>query len=1363
MAPLAAQMGAIKDKLKDIVQLSPKAEEAPPAFESFPGAPPSFLDLQGSMSNVSYDESDLHAQATSPVSAGGGRMGIFVRRYQEAWHTELLNSGADQCLFGGQPFASFPFGTLSSATDVFITKRKLIPDTQFCDARLVDMVLEHSRRDGAVKDVAILACLHALSYSAGSNLLASLREECSSSGTDERFLRCLVLAHYANPSLIRASECHSAKYLLQLLAGYDYLEKIPRLFQSLMEDTGNPTVLSASYINSILRTLSFQTSFQSHLNTLQSQHRYKSLFDAVSWLGPIAALPDASTARAVISTILPRWREWTSWRPNYFRLTQWEEEGNFTNDQKQRLHPIFELEGPDPTEGGRSTFKDSPACFRSIRTRSEDRVLIDQLLSLLDAVLPVPGTHAAEFFIFMCVENRNPIDHHLLSLVQAILDTKDNDCIRAMQLWFSSLSDSSGFNNRMVALTRILPTLGSHEALQRMVGDDLITDVVDIMCSARAELAKMLAAEVPDNLAMKIHAFGTTIRGTEWLQPKLTPVFLRELQLLPSQETMIEVLDSVQRPHAPVELVRRYLSVVICGKEGDDAALLASIQGNISFWSESLDPEKAALAVALENISYIDAEVQNACRHRIREEDLFLVRDLLPLVRADTNNSCVAFARILRNMMPLQNREHDCWLSLLLSLLLDRQDDILVWSAQELPVEEWFSWIEDLRILFPHRDGEISVTDLGFDPSKYEWWDLLASRYRHAIHQLELMHRRRGNLRWLWFQEFADIPALLEVLSLPPERHSPVERFILGQLQPMPDKIRLVCESLNSLGCATAAGRVAFESVFSRFHENHWSQEAMQALVGSWSYSSELSTGDRQGLLALSELLGLQASVDGDSIARAQQSLSAHHETVIAMARDLEDLRVRLMSEQSGSSRLLEALGVENGRPGSDPSIPESLSGAVERIGERQWELCFPLAHLNTQTRQVLGVDESSRLLLVRISFMRQQPSFCIHFYPSNEEMDRNHGPWYVEDEMPDGRVCWTNPSPLVYLLSRSLHDLLSRGSRDLAAIYQLVKTTLRDPAARCIVCARNMSCKLWRPTVCSNACSEDFQRAPIEVRVASLVSDPLALDLLLTCVYSAAGDGTMTLDLLPDCPFTKERVRQVIDAFPSLPVNARPHEILSQIRVGTAGQPTNLLDDDNHQISDGELLLSWMSIQFRGCLVSAPQDSRVPSMPGVLQLLMPNSSPARETAFENCFASANPSDAARGGVGGVTFHGAAVERLWRGLTEGLKATIHGRPGLQVQGVALADEADLVLGSCGDTSSGGWARSAIQNKNVMLVCELAGHAWQTYHTISEENRIAVRYVLLCPKGFTPPRTSQISEELRRSFQALKRGVDELDP
>ncbi|KAK3939276.1 hypothetical protein QBC46DRAFT_151660 [Diplogelasinospora grovesii] len=1290
---------------------------------------------------------------------------IPFRSPRDLWHRQLFSSGAHACLSGGYALETFPWGNLWQATDFFISKRKLQRNTQQCDARLVDLVLEHATRDGGIKDVAILACLHALSPAAGNAMLASLREECAAISDHPRFLRCLILSHRANPDLVSNSDRQTAEALLQLLTGHhDFLGAVEQLFHSLeYAPVVGPTILSASYIASILEAGQFATTFQYLLDDLQQQRRYMSLHKAVSWLGPIANLPEKTTARAVVNSSIPHFSVWTAWRPDFDRLRRWEQ-GGFTEAQKQRLYPIFDLEGPDTTGYGRATLKESaPGCFQYVRVLNRDPALLDRLLNILDAAQRVPGKHAIELFIFLSVDNPNPIDDDLLNLTETILKTRDDGCIQSILLWLSHLT---GFNNRMVALTKVLPVLSAHPALQGILAGDFGADAVDVMNTAQLEYLRMLESGVAENLAMKIHALGKAIAdAADWLGPRLPADFLRRMQSLPSQQKLHDIFDSLQNDMssstATEGLVREYLGVAIGGREGDAHAMLAKIERNMQFWGNGVDADRRNLAMVISALQDIDSDVHEACLQQVLVEDLHFLRKLLPIVRTaqDNNYSIVDFTRLLTRRGQMRLKLHDCWLSLLLSLLIERAADILVWSAEELPVETWFRWVDDLRILFPHSNRRLSVTDLGFVPQRYKWWDLLSEKYMDIILQLEKKQGRQGNLRWLYLHDLPDITALLDVLKKQREKKAldPLHNYILSFLQPSsPYIIGLVCASLAAVNHATPARRMAFESLCARHSQNArgWSRVASEALMMAWKLWPELNTSDRESLQTLAALLGLESGspgVDRIGLRMARNALMADHSAIVAKARDLDEMRMALRNQDAARTcAFLEELGVENGRPGVDPDIPAKLSGCVESVGDKTWEMCFPLSQMTTQQRKLAGIDDASRLLLVRVSFLKpQNPAFCIHFFPNDElSSDRNHGMWYVNSGLPDGTVCWAKPTLFLYILSRSLSAFFSPkggNSIDLVSVHEMVSAVLQNPASHCQVCTEAMlSSRLWRPTICSERkCSDKSQsRAiPLEVRASSLLSDPPVLDLLLTCVYAAAAakDTMATVDLLPDCPIAKDKVGGVIDSFPALPAHASAAELLSQIRGGPLA-------------SDRETLLSWMSVTFRGCLISAPQTTRMPAMPGVVQFLMLNSHPEREQRFSNYH------DA--GEASGVTFHGTTADKMWRILTEGLGVINTTPSNRRLQGaIPLQDEPTSAMRH--STGKKTWKNSMFSNRTLLLACELMGHAHEGYQAVAgqEHARVAVRYVLLCPPGFAPPhRTRAIEEATQRTFAAIRNGT-----
>ncbi|KAK0706042.1 hypothetical protein B0T26DRAFT_788369 [Lasiosphaeria miniovina] len=1270
-------------------------------------------------------------------------MAPFSRSPREVWHRQLIASGAKPSLSGGQPLEAFPLDVLRQATDQYLAKKKLVALTSLCDGKLVDMMWEHVQSQDGAKEVAILACLHVLSLSAGNRVLVAFREECTAMSADLRFLQCLVLAHFANPSQIHAGECRAAEALMRLLTGPDFLGSVKLFFESL-DAVANSSVLSVVYLGFILQKIQIGQSFELQIDTLRQERRYMKLHNALSWLGAVYNLPSGSLARTLVARNLAVWEGYTEWRPDYLRLMKWEG-GRFTEAQKQRLGPVFDLEGPDTTGHGHGCLKESvPGCFEFVRVLDQDPSLLDRLLRLLDKAQGISGSHAVDLFIYLCVDNRDPVDGNLLSLTDTILDTGSDDGIHAILQWLSNLT---GFNNRMVALTKVLPVLGSSLDLQSMLAGELSNDVVEVMLSAQSEYGAMLDTGVAENLAMNIHALGKAIVWATWLWPSLPPDLVPTLRRLPPQETLHDIFDSLQTPQAPTALIKSYLRVALAGGDGDAAAMLATIQRNIRFWGKDVDSDRAHLALAISNMDGIEAQVSEDCLQRVLVEDLVLVRALSPVMGTDSNHCCVEIARLFARRVILGHKVDDCWYDFLFCLLLLRADDLLVWSAEELPVGQWFRWLDDLRVLFP-RGGQFSLSELGFTPEKYRWWDLLASKYRDALGQLEDLHKRGGNLRWLWFQEVPETVALLDRFQRKDQRSSSVDTFVMSCLQPSIRVIRLVCASLSALKRATPSLWTAFASLYARHEQGAsggWSQPATGALMVAWGQSRAMTSSDREALWAVGGLMGLSIVPQGNGRQMAKTLLMAEHAKLMAVARHLERMRSQLVNhDRSKTSAFLQKLGVEDEVPRTELGIPDRLSGSVESVGEQQWELSFALSRLPAQTRQALGIDDTSRLLLVRISYLKQRPAFCIHLHPNDDAGNRSHGLWSVNGQPPDGVVCWTKPTVFVYLLSRVLCTHLSQGKRDLHFIHDIVSSVLRAPAAGCLVCCRTMGCQLWKPTVCLGGCGEVFQQAPLEVQLGSLVGDPPVLDFLLACVYSAAGD-TSALDLLPNCPIPKARLREVIDSFPPLPANASFPELLSQIRGG--GEPLSV---------DRGLLLSYMCTRFRACLVPAPARRRIPAVPKVVQFMLLNSDPDREQAFSKTAA------LAAGNAGGVTFHGTTVQRMWRILTEGLRNmsrteyAANAKPD-DAAGICLVDEPEAALPYCGSTGTA-WRNSAFQNRTVLLACELTQHSQQGTHVVGDASRVAVRYVLLCPEGFVPPQMRVIGDALRTTYAAMRSGA-----
>lgn len=548
-------------------------------------------------------------------------MAPFYRNHKDVWHRKLASSGAYQCLVGDDS-TGFPFGSLRAATDEYVTKKKLhtIPEA-IRELKLVGLITDHVDKEGGAREIALLACIHLLTSSMSAAILVSFRQECQVAESNPRYLQCLMLCHYACPDLVKAQECRIAEALMQTLICTDLFASVKSLFK-VMGLATTPCFLPVSYINHILDTTHFDTFFQSHV-------------------------PPAALALAIINAQIPPWRRWHGWKPNYLRLMKWEG-GKFTETQREQLVHIFELEGPDTTGQGRGTLRESvPGCFRHINVLSNDPLVLDRLISVLDQAQGI-GSVGVDLFIYLCIESPGAVDTNLLDLTEGILNTANTACIEGMLYWLKSLEPDTGFNDRMVALTKALPVFDLAPDLRKLVGGDWSTDVTEVMRTAQMEYCIQLERGVADNFGRKIHSFGRAILAARWIQDSLTPEFLRNLQRFPCDETLAAIFSQLEAPEESADTIRKYLAGTLGGKDDVDTDdILSQIQSEMKYCRSGMDADRKRVSVTVRGLRYLNSILVSVCHDRILMEDDLFLRDLLPIIRHDTTLACVNLARLL--------------------------------------------------------------------------------------------------------------------------------------------------------------------------------------------------------------------------------------------------------------------------------------------------------------------------------------------------------------------------------------------------------------------------------------------------------------------------------------------------------------------------------------------------------------------------------------------------------------------------------------------------------------------------------------------------------------------------------------------
>ncbi|KAI0016185.1 hypothetical protein F4780DRAFT_783471 [Xylariomycetidae sp. FL0641] len=258
---------------------------------------------------------------------------------------------------------------------------------------------------------------------------------------------------------------------------------------------------------------------------------------------------------------------------------------------------------------------------------------------------------------------------------------------------------------------------------------------------------------------------------------------------------------------------------------------------------------------------------------------------------------------------------------------------------------------------------------------------------------------------------------------------------------------------------------------------------------------------------------------------------------------------------------------------------------------------------------------------------------------------------------------------------------------------------------------------------------------------VGRMLQDPELLDLLLSCVGSAAMRGAGT-GFPADFSLGSSPVQDVLDSFPALSGSTNIGDILPD-----HGKPSD------RYASERKMLLKWLyDTLWHRFEALRPAD--------------------RVTAFARQFLLKGPHRGAFGARTSAGFHGTAPGNILKILHEGLKEQYSGA------GVYVADEPALsiyFIMNRGGQGSGpllrGWRNSAFKDVMVLFGVEVAmdqipfrGSGCREFK--GNESNVAVRYLFVLPKSVmdnvypyypTPSIPSGVNArpEMERIFQRLR--------
>lgn len=416
--------------------------------------------------------------------------------------------------------------------------------------------------------------------------------------------------------------------------------------------------------------------------------------------------------------------------------------------------------------------------------------------------------------------------------------------------------------------------------------------------------------------------------------------------------------------------------------------------------------------------------------------------------------------------------------------------------------------------------------------------------------------------------------------------------------------------------------------------------------------------------------------------------------------------------------------------------IPDHLRDYVQvsKYGKSAFVLRFPIDDLDAVHRLAWGLDYHADSMIVNLEFLHGENKssgharFCVHSSTDRETRSHQYNSTIQDAEQCIQTPCSPRSTILTCALARELFGLLGlRGCRDLGIIYdRACKLIKSDPTQRCLICGHEYSVKVYTPTACLGKCLETLDKWPLRARLSHLLSDTKVLDFMLCCIYTAV-DGQEEFpdryetqsSLLVGCPIRLKEIRSTIDSLP---------KISDELGM------RQLVDSKAKRGSFRRQLLSWLTLRFRGCIVSLTQNAdffmQGEGLEDSQQFVLLNSRLERQQNFAN--------EVAKIGVGSVAFHGARAPRAFNIITDALR-NMSSEPYLRTDnGIFYSDKPGYSYAyTRPDVPLRAWKKSQFSGRGWSVLFGLEVALAQipfefNEHSTDRESTLMIRYIFLLP-------------------------------
>jgi hypothetical protein len=757
----------------------------------------------------------------------------------------------------------YALAQLRSHTDAYMKKKgHLSPDQ--CTNLLIQLIRQHPE-----KDIAFLACVHGMiREDARQTLVREFQLPLGQIPEVVKYLRVLLAARQVKPELVDDSEARWAECLLSLSTSTvrDVGQRLEAFVAALSTGfSGSP--LLHSLVDQVPRDACFQLS--NYLEHLRREVDFGRAYAACAWM---SRLHQTSKFIAVLNEVFPRWEIWAEWRPNPARLRIWE---CMTLEQRNHISELLSLEGPDVLTRRNRTLREgltfqenSPEIHIgkiTIEVQTDltcDRLkLLDQLLDALGTALSI-SSDGLLYFTQLCLDRAVTCEE--LKLLEAA-NVTGNSTISASVLQL--LSNHEAVSTQMSAISQLLLALSAigteGDVLRELISPIVVNTATPRLKSLQDKLRKQTQSRRDVEAdGLRTAELAHSLKSAIWLQPKLDRCLQAFLSQLPSID-MLKALFRVQniardltidRSSPLTQILDSYCMAHLVDCSSQDSETTSLVEALLPFWMERPDRERREAALSLIQWYWISSNTRAECLLQLKEAPEKLVH--MVGSTGDTSIACVQFAKVLSSPKVYGTGLAACWQHLLLATIENRGPELAEKLFEQVRIEDWFRWQDDLRKIFPGGTAHPASQHLIFQRRFYRWSERISRDYFSSLKRIDQATSHGPALKWvaLRFEDAGTIAPILHTLkSLPEGTSDPVVHVILANLKPSGSNSKLVTDALSRLVNITKVGMQACLHVVEGYNQN--SQRMPDGLVTLILKSEDLAPADERAIKAVVAVL----------------------------------------------------------------------------------------------------------------------------------------------------------------------------------------------------------------------------------------------------------------------------------------------------------------------------------------------------------------------------------------------------------------------------------------------------------------------------------------------------------------------------